>query len=217
VLLAFIAPVDAGNVVKKQRVFVTVGKANHICHDVAKRVARLSLAELDSGKISNALDADNWHTTSVQWTPLNGIPIEVRLRHRNFDLDNDGNEEVIVSSRGHLRLMEYEHWDLVSRTEFATYQQNGVVGRDYYAREVEPVAQLSGDAVDFDGSGVSLGAYMVPWSLNGRNYVVFQQTTFGHRTRFGAHILVTQFEKHPYGDGSRWKPMKVICAIRDRS
>jgi hypothetical protein len=193
---------------------IETGGDKAVCREALTKILPFSRHDFLFGTLSNQLGPDRWRTESLEVTDKTGRRLAIDYRYRYFDIDNDGQPEVVVWSRGTRRSNEYDTWDVLSKSDFPAAKKLGFVG-DEYSPE-----RISGESVDFtapDGLAKSL-SFMVPWRYGTRNYVIFQSSNFANpepKRRAPEYIVVTEYQKHPYGDGGRWQPMKVICSIRD--
>lgn len=197
----------ADNALARKPYFLTFGAERDVCRQALVNVRKLSTRDLLDGIVNHAFDSGQWDTSSIEWTDKSGKRQPWEFKYRFFDLDNDGTNEIVIEFKGHLRLMEYHYWDVMSEEQFANARANGIVGATYEPRH------LSGDHIDADERGS--GYWMAPWTYQLRHYVVFVDSYYA-RARRPAFILVTEYKRHPYGDGGRWFPMKVLCGISNR-
>jgi hypothetical protein len=195
---------------------LVVDKEKSVCAHVLRVIARLPREDLTGGKLSEASEfsSEQWTTTSVDWTDTSGFRAPREFRYRLFDIDNDGETEVVISYSWLLRSALHETWEILSPTEFSARQRTGVTWDTYYPKRL---TERDVDFSDREGRGLTL-AFMAPLTYANRNYVIYQDVQFGSRDPADGrrYLLVTEYQKDPYQDGGRWVPMKVVCAIRDR-
>jgi hypothetical protein len=193
---------------------ITLGADKRLCQRLLKTIAPIHFKDFLFGRLSESLAVQEWQTTSVEWTDKAGNRTPRDFRYRRFDIDNDGSPEVVVANRYMIRSTEYDSWDVLSNSEFAAIQRDGIVW-DQYGPE-----RIDGSQVEFadaDGFGMSLTTFMVPWTYAKRNYVIFQEVYFGHPERRASprYVVLAEYKRDPYQDGGRWQPMKPVCGIRD--
>jgi hypothetical protein len=179
-----------------------------------KIISRINFEEFLFGRLSESLGVQEWQTTSVEWTDKAGSRASRELRYRRFDIDNDGNPEVVITHRNIIRSTEYDSWEILSDSEFAVIQKDGIVWDQHAPERID---SSNVEFADAEGFGLGLTTFMVPWRYAKRNYVVFQEVFFGHPDRRASprYMVLAEYQRNPYGDGGRWEPMKPVCAIRD--
>jgi len=210
-LVILAVPLEAREKVQRVPSTLVTQKEHSVCSQIMNAVRQLSPKAFESGRILRTLGV-RWETAAMPWKDSSGSLNAGQARYVRFDLENNGKTKVVISQRGNIRTMEYEYWLVLSESEFETAQREGLQGS---------YEQISGEDVDsyatdfFTGS--RLGAFIVPWTYAGRNFVVFQAVGYGQRRRTPDPnwIVVTQYESSPTGLLYRWRPMKPLCAITD--
>jgi len=190
---------------------VVLGKERQSCRELVRRIVAVPKSDLRAGKLSDYLVPGLWRTDSMVWAFKDGRQIQEKYTYAGFDIDNDGIQEAIVTTRG---VTQFEHWRIYPMDEFAEGMRKSFSPDLEYSK---PLIDTS--SVDEPKWSALGNTFMSPWSYGGSNYVVFQDTRFPSEFATVKYSLVLtrlrgslESQVDPMSSGLK-KRMQVICVV----
>jgi hypothetical protein len=175
-----------------------------ICKAAAAKVRHASRTNLMSGELRPDFSDLEWQEDIVDTALPNGSTESRTFTFAEYDIDNDGTKDFVLTIRSMLRSQDFETWYVFTREEFLAARS-----RNFHYEVLRDARGITSFKYPYLKYGVGL-PYIFPWRFKRTNYVVLQDIYFGK----GGSLIVGRVSGpvKGYAKGEAI-PLELVCRL----